>query len=51
MLLLRQRSRSLSLHDYGPIREIVDTSPHRVVFQESARRRLGRRASSSTKAH
>jgi hypothetical protein len=30
MLFLCNRSRGLSLHDYGPIREIVDASPHRV---------------------
>lgn len=36
MLFLRRRSRGLSLHDYGAIREIVDASPHRVVFPESA---------------
>jgi hypothetical protein len=34
MLFLRDRRRGLSLQDYAPIREIVDASPHRVVFQK-----------------
>ena len=42
----RSRGLSLSMHDYGAIREIVDASPHRVVFQESARRPLARQAPS-----
>lgn len=32
-LFLRNRKRGLSLHDYGAIREIVDASPHKTVFQ------------------
>jgi hypothetical protein len=42
MLFLRRRSRGLSLHNYGAIREIVHASPHRVVFQESASRPVAR---------
>jgi hypothetical protein len=38
MLFLRDRRRGLSLQDYAAIRKIVDASPHRVVFQESAHR-------------
>jgi hypothetical protein len=34
MLFLRNRKRGLSLHDYGPIREIVEESPHQTVFQD-----------------
>jgi hypothetical protein len=37
MLFLRNRKRGLSLHQYGPIRETVDASPHRVVFQHDSR--------------
>jgi hypothetical protein len=32
-LFLRNRKRGLSLHEYGAIREIVDASPHKTVFQ------------------
>jgi hypothetical protein len=38
MLFLRDRSRGLSLQDYAAIRKIVDATPHRVLFQESAHR-------------
>jgi hypothetical protein len=50
MLFLRHRSRGLSLQEYGAIREIVDASPHRVIFQESARRPLARQAHPQTRA-
>ena len=42
-LFLRNRKRGLSLQDYGAIKDIVAASPHRVVFEESARqpRRCG----------
>jgi hypothetical protein len=36
-LFLRNRKRGLSLQDYGAIKDIVAASPHRVVFEESAR--------------
>jgi hypothetical protein len=32
MLFLRNRKRGLSLQDYASIREVVESSPHRVVF-------------------
>lgn len=32
MLFLRNRKRSLSLHDYGSIREMVNSAPHTVLF-------------------
>ncbi len=51
MLFLRNRSRGLSLQDYGAIGEIVDASPNRTVFEESARRPLGRRAHPPPREH
>jgi hypothetical protein len=38
-LFLRNRKRGLSLQDYGAIKEIVAAAPHRVVFEDSGRRR------------
>jgi hypothetical protein len=52
MLFLRDRRRGLSLQDYAPIREIVDASPHRVVFQKSAHRATrNARGRPTTNAH
>jgi len=34
MLFLRNRRRGLSLQDYAAIRKIVDSSPHRVLFED-----------------
>lgn len=34
MLFLRNRKRGLSLQPYGDIRKVVDSSAHRVIFQE-----------------
>ena len=42
MLFLRNRKRGLSLHDYGPIREIVEASPHKTVFQDRRPTRGGK---------
>jgi hypothetical protein len=36
-LFLRNRKRGLSLQDYGPIKDIVAASPHRLVFEDPGR--------------
>ena len=37
MLFLRNRRRGLSLHDYGSIRDIVEASPHALIFPKPER--------------